>query len=278
LEYVIYADESEENGPYFSNFYGGLLVRSPDFPAVLERLKTTKAELHLHGRVKWQKMTPQYLDKYVALMGTFLDLVEHDLVKVRIMFQHRTRVAVGLTDEQKSNTYYLLYYQFLKHAFGLQHAADPRGMPVSVRLYLDQRSGTNERKAQFKSYIAALGSQPQFKAARISFPLDQIAEVAISDHDLLQCLDVVLGAMQFRLNDWHKRVPEGKTRRAGRTIAKEKLYKAILARVRSMHPGFNIGISTGTKGDLANRWRDRYRHWNFTPSESRHDPTRVKPK
>jgi hypothetical protein len=278
LEYIIYADESDEGGPFYANFYGGLLVRSPHLPEVLTHLKEAKQRLRLNGKVKSDKVTPQYLGKYTALMEGLFDLVERDLVKIRIMFQHRTHVAVGLTAEQKSNTYYLLYYQFLKHAFGLRYAADPRGLPVAVRLYLDRRSGTQERKTQFRNYIAALGSQPQFRAARISFHPEQIVEVAIDDHDLLQCIDIVLGAMQYRLNDWHKRVPEGATRRAKRTIAKEKLYKAILARVLRLYPGFNIGITTGMKGDPANRWRDRYRHWDFEPSESRSDPTRVKPK
>jgi hypothetical protein len=197
LEYIVYADESEESGAYFSNFYAGLLVRSLDLPEVLDRLKKAKEELHFGGRVKWQKVTPQYLSKYVALMEAFFNLVERDLVKVRVMFLHRVNVAVGLEEEQKQNTYYLLYYQFLKHAFGLQHSNDGREA-VSVRFYLDQRSGTRERKAQFKSYIASLALRPEFRAARILFPADQIAEVSIDTHDLLQCLDVVVGAMQFR--------------------------------------------------------------------------------
>jgi hypothetical protein len=131
LEYIVYADESEESGAYFSNFYAGLLVRSLDLPEVLDRLKKAKEELHFGGRVKWQKVTPQYLSKYVALMEAFFNLVERDLVKVRVMFLHRVNVAVGLEEEQKQNTYYLLYYQFLKHAFGLQHSNDGRDISTS---------------------------------------------------------------------------------------------------------------------------------------------------
>jgi len=58
-------------------------------------------------------------------------------------------------------------------------------------------------------------------------PEDQIAEVKSHNHVLLQCVDIVLGAIQFRLNDLHKVTPEGKWRRGKRTIAKEKLYKMI---------------------------------------------------
>lgn len=277
MEYIVYADESEEGGAYFSNFYAGLLVRSLDLPEVLDRLKKRKEELHLGGKVKWEKVTAQYVEKYMALMDVFFDLVERDLVKVRVMFLHRVNVAVGLEEGQKQNTYYLLYYQFLKHSFGLQHSSDGREA-VSVRFYLDRRSGTRERKARFKSYISSLSQLPQFRATRLLFPTDQIAEVSIDDHDLLQCLDVVLGAMQFRLNDWHLKKPLGQKRRAARTIAKEKVYKMILGRIRRIYPGFNIGESTGINGDIANRWRHPYRHWKFVPSERRYDRSRVKPK
>ena len=39
-EYIIYADESAANGRYFSNFYGGALVRSSDIDDVRKILKT----------------------------------------------------------------------------------------------------------------------------------------------------------------------------------------------------------------------------------------------
>jgi hypothetical protein len=47
LEYVIYCDESEENGCYFSNFYGGALVRSADLEQVRLRLEKRKEKLNL---------------------------------------------------------------------------------------------------------------------------------------------------------------------------------------------------------------------------------------
>ena len=39
----------------------------------------------------------------------------------------------------------------------------------------------------------------------------------------MQCLDIVLGAMAFRLNDMHKEKRPDTNRRGKRTIAKEKL-------------------------------------------------------
>ena len=74
--------------------------------------------------------------------------------------------------------------------------------------------------------------------------------------------------MQFRLNDKHKEKPPGKSQRGKRTIAKERLYKHINARVREVYPNFNIGVSTSVNGELSNRWEHPYRHWLFVPADS----------
>ncbi len=79
----------------------------------------------------------------------------------------------------------------------------------------------------------------------------------------MQCLDIVLGSMAFRLNDMHKEKPEGQKRRGKKTIAKEKLYKHINKYIREIKPGFNIGISTGTNSGF-DKWEHPYRHWKFT--------------
>lgn len=112
--------------------------------------------------------------------------------------------------------------------------------------------------------------------AGLRFAADQIAEVQSHDHVLMQCLDVVLGAMAFRLNDKHREKPRGQRRRGKRTIAKERLYRHIRERICRIYPNFNIGASTGKQGFWENVWRHPYRHWKFVPSEHRVDPTQTK--
>jgi hypothetical protein len=72
--------------------------------------------------------------------------------------------------------------------------------------------------------------------------------------------------MAFRLNDKHREIPPGEKRRGKRTVAKERLYKAILADIRTLKPGFNIGVSTSTKSTPEGRWQAPYLHWRFVPS------------
>lgn len=276
-EYVIYCDESDASGKHFANFYGGALVRSTDIEVVNEAIASKKHELHFNGEVKWQKVTGRYLEKYVELMDLFLDLIAEDKVKIRIMFTQQYYRPVGLTKTQRDNAYFLLYYQFIKHAFGLAFS-NPGPGSVNLRINFDQLPDTREKCEQFKGYIAGLNHYGQFERAGIRLPREQIAEVDSKNHDLLQCMDVVLGAMQFKLNDKHKEKPEGQWRRGKRTVAKEKLYKHINRRIRQIYPRFNIGVSTATQGDKTNRWRHPYRHWLFMPSNWVTDKSAVKGK
>ena len=274
-EFIIYADESIGRGQYFSNFYGGALVRSRDIDEVRRILAARKAELNLHGEIKWSKVTAQYLSKYEEMMTSFFDLVAADVIKVRIMFTQNMHVPTGLDEYQQEYMYFLLYYQFIKHAFGLAYA-NTDSQPIQLRIYLDKLPDTREKHSQFKAHLVSLQQSKGFRAARIRIKPDQIAEVVSHDHDVLQCLDVVLGAMQFRLNDLHKVKPPGAARRGKRTIAKEKLYRFILGKIRQIYPNFNIGVSTGRQGDWTNLWHHPYRHWRFVPKEFRRDASQKK--
>ena len=277
MEFVIYTDESDREGDYFSNFYGGVLVRSPDLAPVIQRLQLCKESQNLFGEIKWQKVTQNYLGKYVAVMDAFFDEIAADRAKVRIMFTNNQYIPEGLSAEQRQTEYHRLYYQFIKHSFGLTYSTEGLSPPVRVRLNIDQMPTSREETALFKGFIAGLNQNRQIRDAGIEFDTEQMAEVSSHDHVLLQCMDVVLGAMVFRLNNKHLIKPEGQRIRGKRTIAKEKLYRHILKRVRDVYPNFNIGISTGIQGDLANRWRHVYRHWLMIPKNHTRDLTKAKP-
>lgn len=261
-ELVIYCDESDISGRHFANFYGGLLVESVHLAEVEGRIVAVRERLHLRDEVKWQKISHAYADKYIELMNEVFDLAAEGKVKLRVMFTQNYRSPARLTDDQRDMGFFLLYYQFVKHAFGLRHAGN-RDQRMRLRLLFDQLPDTLEKRAQFKGYLAALTRSQEFRDAGIDLSSEAIAEVDSKHHPLLQCVDVVLGAMQFRLNDKHKEKPEGSRTRGKRTIAKERVYRHILARIKAIYPGFNPGVSTGTRSDLANRWRDPYRHWLF---------------
>jgi hypothetical protein len=269
-EYIIYSDESDAKGEYFSNFYGGVLVKSDHIDRIKADLNEIKLEQNLHGEVKWSKVTAQYVGKYMVLMERFFDYVKQDLIKVRIMFRQNAFAPEGLDKYQKEHGYHLLYYQFIKHAFGLTYSNN-RGTPITLRIYLDKLPDTKEKNKLFKAHLVNLQEIKKFRIANIRIKADQITEVTSHNHVILQCLDVSLGAIQFRLNNKHLVKAAGTNRRGKKTIAKDKFYKWINKNIRETYPNFNIGITTGLNGDYANLWFHKYRHWRFVPKNSRVD-------
>jgi len=275
-EYIIYADESESNGRYFSHFYGGALVRSQHEEEVIAALNCAKEAQNLLGEIKWSKVSDQYLSKYMAVMDAFFALVHTRYIKVRIMFSQNAYVAQGLTDYHRENEYFLLYHEFIKHAFGLRHC-NPQGLQrIRLRILFDKIPDSAERSHAFKLRILNLNNDERFRSNRITIGYDAVGQVDSKNHPVLQCLDVVLGAMQFRLNDKHKEKPAGAKRRAKKTVAKEKLYRYIRAKICEGYPNFNVGVSTSDQGDPYNRWLHPYAHWCFTPKSAIIDASKGK--
>lgn len=251
------------------------MVRSADLENIIGLLNTVKNELNLQNEVKWQRVTEQYLEKYIILMDRFFDLIESDKVKIRIMFTQNYHVPTGLTKDHRENEYHILYYLFIKNAFGLIYSNNS-DQNIGIRINLDQLPDNKEKNDKFKSYIHSLNSNPKFKQAKLQIKEDQIAEVDSKHHVILQCLDIVLGSMAFRLNDKHKEKAPGSSRRGKRTIAKEKLYKHINLRIRKIYPNFNIGSTTGRRNGAMSQWEDPYRHWKMVPENRTVDPSKAK--
>jgi hypothetical protein len=182
-EYIIHCDESASKGDFCSNFYGGALVRAKDIEVVRRKLRAAKTRLNLHGEIKWEKVTENYLQKYVEMMKVFFDLIAKDRVKVRIMYTQNVHRPVGLTDEQIENRYFILYYHFLKFVFGLQYSNED-GKPIRIRLLLDQVPDTKEKVQQFKGYLCGLPKSREFREALISLTPEDISDVRSHDHNI----------------------------------------------------------------------------------------------
>lgn len=270
-EYIIFCDESVSKGKFYSNFYGGLIVGASQYERITNRLNELKRSLNLLGEIKWSKVTERYLPKYEEVVRVFFEEVVSRNLKVRIMFSHNAHQPQGLTEEDLEHGYFKLYYQFIKHAFGLAYLP-PRDERTRLRLYFDQFPDTGEKVERFKGFLAGLQRNAKLKPARIRIEREDITEIRSHDHVLLQCLDIVLGAMSFRLNNMHLEKPEGQRLCGKRTIAKGRLYKLILAEIRAMHTNFNVGMSTGKPDGLSALWTERYRHWCFETRNSEFQP------
>ena len=264
-EYWIFADESVQDGSHFSKFFGGCIVPAHAHAEIEARLAARKTALGFGGELKWQRVTDQRLDDYRAMISSFFDELRADRVRVRVMFQDNQNRRARRDGELRHEPYYKLYYQFIKHAFGLAHMP-PRDHETRLRLFLDQLPHTAEHTAQFKAFIAALPLNHQLRHRRFKLDPSHIAEVDSKQHVLLQCVDIVLGSMAFRFNEKHLEKPPGARTRGKRTIAKDRLYRHILAEIRTLKPHFHPKISTAAEPFPTGTWSMPYRHWLFEPN------------
>ncbi|PTW63502.1 uncharacterized protein DUF3800 [Breoghania corrubedonensis] len=276
--FILYCDESTKSGKHYSDFYGGALVNASDLNDVELVLQNKRDELNLLGELKWTKITDQYSNKYISFINLFFDQIESGRIKIRIMFTHNVHRARNLSDYHEENRYFLLYYQFIKHAFGFQYADDFYGDRLKLITLLDELPENKENCDAFRGYVNSLERFPPFRKRGWSISESDIADVDSKQHVILQGLDIILGAIQFRLNDRHKIKPEGSRVRGKRTIAKERVYKEINRRIRIIYPNFNIGISTGHQNGSVDRWSHQYRHWCFLPADREYVSQFVKKK
>ena len=268
MEYIIYCDESVGKGKYYSNFFGGALVQNTDYDQIKIALDTRKQELNLMREMKWIKVTAAYLGKYMEMMTTFFSYVKKRKIKVRIMFQRNDKMPSNLMEEQIVNRYYILYYQFVKHAFGLVHHDSLEDGPVYLRLYFDEIPYPLDQRDTFKTHIFSLQRNAKFRKAGIKIRMDDIAEIDSKKHTIQQCVDVILGSIAFMLNKKNEDIPEGAVNRGSRTIAKEKLFFHILQLIEESDGIEFFDISTSTHiQSLEDLWTIPYLHWMLIPSE-----------
>lgn len=211
---------------------------------------------------------------YTGLVDTIFDLLEEDKMKIRIFFRHNKFIPKYLDRRQMNEEYSLLYYQFLKHAFGFIYS-NPTDRIVDLNIALDEMPIDEQEKKKFKGYLVHLSSDEKYKKAKIRVKEENVYEVDSKRFLPLQVVDLILGAICFRLNDKYKQKLPGMRKRGVRTIMKEKLYKHINFRIRQLRRGFNVGVSTGFDEPFE-IWDHSYRHWSFVPKDHYVDETRTK--
>ena len=267
-EYMIYCDESLSKGTYYSHFYGGVLVRSKDFHQVNTALEEMKTQLNLFGEIKWTKVTAPYLEKYKRMMDVFFGFVKDKKLKMRVMFQETSQIV---PNHGAALQYHLLYYQFIKHAFGLAYHKNNPVRPTKIKLFFDEIPDTREQNDDFKAHLNYLQELSLFHNAKIVLKPWDIAEIDSHKHPIQQCMDIVLGAMAFHMNKMHLPASEGGPGTPGKkTQAKEELFQYILTLIKDANGDADFNIYENTCPETGRgRWRVPYRHWKFVPAEFR---------
>lgn len=271
----IWLDESDKKGQYYSNFYGGILIKSDDLDDVLSQARDLFQEKGIWEEIKWQKVNKHTYEAYLSVVDFIFRILAENKAKIRIFFRNNQNKPINLTEEQRRNEFTILYYEFIKNAFGLQYCDMPDGLK-DVSLYLDEIPASGSQIAEFRHFLVNLNDDSGFKRNGIKFHESRIVEVKSDEEIPLQLLDLILGAMCFRLNNKHLIKDPITGKRGIRTKLKERLYKYINKKIRELRPNFNIGISTGINS-YSDKWTHPYRHWSFVPKAHTVDSSMSKP-
>ena len=176
----------------------------------------------------------------------------------------QNRYVPALEEHQTGQDYFLLYYQFIKHSFGLQFAVpedDTASAAVCSMMFREMRSSSTS----FKEYLSGLSTFPKWSRAGFSILYEDITDVDSKKHNILQAPRCCLGRHAVSLErEANQPVPPAK-RRSKRARAKAKVYDAIKARIFDLYPNFNVGVSTAATNGLHMRFEHPYRHWLFVP-------------
>lgn len=251
------------------------MIDSQYYDEIINELEILIAKLGISEEIKWQKVNAYTFEKYKEIIDLTFDLLYTGKAKIRIFFRNNQYKAPNLTVKQRENEFTILYYEFIKHAFGLRYCDLPDNERF-VRLYIDDIPARGSQVWEFKKYILGLNHDIAFKRNKVRIRENDIIEVDSSQHLPLQLLDLVLGAMCFRLNNKHKIKQADTNKRGNRTILKERLYKYILSKICVIKPNFNIGESTGFEF-YKDKWNSPYRHWSFKPNGYIRDYSESKP-
>lgn len=114
---IIYCDESDDKGEFYSHFYGGAMVRASDRDEIEDVLNRKKAELNINSEMKWDRVTAPYKDKYIEFIKTYFEFVRSARIKVRITFTQNINQTRGLTDEHIGNDYFFALLPVCKACF-----------------------------------------------------------------------------------------------------------------------------------------------------------------
>jgi hypothetical protein len=85
MRYLIYCDESDDKGSFYSNFYGGALLKHADREGIEKRLEAAKGEYAGH-EFKWTKIGPVTEQQYIEFIRCIFEQVREGALKLRVMF------------------------------------------------------------------------------------------------------------------------------------------------------------------------------------------------
>lgn len=248
--YIIVCDESTRHGKNYSYFYGGAILKESDYASVSGILRLYAESRNL-GELKRTKITLANYKSYIGLLDLFFTFVKANTIRARVMFSKNDELDI--IPSSLDETYCKFYYLFIRHAFSIYYAKKD----IQLRLAFDDLPETKESCQNLKEHLVNnLNSIQIVGGNRVLVAAQDIEEVNSKKHPILQCMDVIMGLVDFALNST---VEE---RKSNRGKARWEVWKYVEDQINTIHYPFNITATTQPL--YSNRgWKDPYKHFVY---------------
>lgn len=251
-KYIIVADESVRHGLNYSFFFGGCIVKEDLYENISNELDAYKDKLGLN-EIKREKINRINIDSYKKMIDLFFRYIRAGDIKLRIMYCPNNQL--NQYPHGQDNIYPKLYHVFILRAFSIFNAYEN----INLKIFLDELPESLAINKLFKKKLvsAVIREANKIKNSVKLFQKD-IIEVDSKKHVILQCVDVVLGVIEFYLNN-----KQADKDLSVRGKAKMDLFIHIFDNyISKLCPSFDFTQSTG-KFKCAKAWNSPYKHFVF---------------
>lgn len=265
----IYADEAwTQQVPLYRYhcFFGGIMASSKTMIDLEENIRQLKKEYDFRREIKWTHVSRRDELFFIKLIEIFRDMMldpAYDL-KYRQLFLDR---AISYKGEPSTTleAQYKVYYQFIKHSFGLQYI----DFPLNLIINLDTHS-SHVHKSRLREFSDRLPTILN-KENRLKLSLHFIES---RKSLVLQLCDLLMGAAGYYGNNLYNLKQENQKRISQNQSVKKAIGKTVYDAFRIINSdargrkAFNWFETTGLDNDRFNHFNHKLRIWKFEAKES----------
>lgn len=232
--YIITSDESVKKGKHYSYFYGGAIIKESEYDDISQILNIYKSNFGLH-ELKRTKISKCNINEYIKVIDLFFTYVLSGKIKVRIMYAPNDQL--NKLPQGQDDAYNKLYYTFLKAGFSLFNAKEN----IMLRLLLDELPEEPIKRKTLKNCIVRnFNDISKNNYNKVLIYKNRIQEANSKTHPILQCVDVIVGTIEFYLNNKNEEILSTKGQ------MKLKIFNHIYNNyIKPLNPNFDFNQSTG---------------------------------
>ena len=193
---------------------GGVITVHDLLPKIQSQLDEFRQKTGMKREFKWTKVSKKMLCNYKSLVDLIAEMINNNNFHFKaVVFDTHEFDHTKFSNGDGETTFYKLMYQFIFHKFCPYLNEDDIAL-----VYLDQRSSSYPLD-RLKSILNA-GIKK--KRGWAGDPIRSLIPVDSKNTDLIQVADVLMGAIGFELNGYHRLPAAGAAKcELGRHIAQK---------------------------------------------------------